>query len=157
MTILLLALLVIHNAIPRNISVINLGNFEIGSFGFIDIGTLVFYSSQKLVLGILSIIWLIFNPYWWRWAILSPIIFYSYQFWESFQSTYEIESAGNLSVFPLVFLKIGGVFLLSRVIRRISINLDYKAFLEAELDKSLGELSREASRNLSKIPHPEYT
>jgi hypothetical protein len=47
-----------------------------------------------------------------------------------------------MSVFPLVFLTILGVLLLSRIIRRISINLDYKTILEEELDKSIGELSK---------------
>ncbi|MEJ2585244.1 MAG: hypothetical protein P8Z38_09440, partial [Robiginitalea sp.] len=79
---------------------------------------------------------------WWRWAILSPIIFYSYQFWESFQPVETVDGSGNLNVFPLVFLTILGVFLLSKVIRRIFINLDYQAFLEEELERSIGELSK---------------
>ena len=143
--ILLSALLLIHFVVPSNVNFLQFGSITIGSFGFKDFGTFIYYTSQKFVLLNLSIIWFVFNPYWWRWAILSPIIFYSYQFWEGFQTTSDLESSGNLSVFPLVFLTIAGVFLLSRVIRRISINLDYQEFLEEELENSIAQLSRDAS------------
>lgn len=140
--LLITILLFVDKAIPNNIHEIDFLGWQIGSFGFKDIGTLFYYASQKLVICIILIVWFITCEFWWRWAILSPIIFYSYQFWESFQPVDDIDGFGNLNVFPLVFLTILGVFLLSKVIRRISINLDYQVFLEEELEKSIGELSR---------------
>jgi hypothetical protein len=148
--IALMGLLVIHNFVPQNLSVINLGDFQIESFGFKDVKTLVWYTSQKFVLVMLAIIWFGTSFHWWRWAILSPIIFYSYQFWEGFQTTSDIESSGNLSVFPFVFMTIVGVLVLSKVIRRVSINLDYQVFLEEELEKGLVELSRGKTGSLAK-------
>jgi hypothetical protein len=133
---------------PGKNTVIVLG-FEIQSFGFRDVNTFMWYISQKIFLSVSVIIWFINSNNWWRWAILSPIFFFSYQFWESFQNTLFLESYGNLRVLPLVLLTMLGVFLLSKVIRRVSINLDYQAYLEEELDKSLGELSRERSESRS--------
>lgn len=135
-------LLFVDNLIPSGEQSINLGGTVIGSFGFQDVKTFTWYVSQKFALCILTFIWLITCISWWRWAILSPIIFYTYQFWESFQPVYAVDGLGNLNVFPLVFLTILGVLLLSKVIRRVSINLDYQAFLEEELERSIGELSR---------------
>jgi len=140
--ILVTSLLFVHDTISNNVQEISFMGIEMGSFGFKDVGTLIYHISQKFVVCIFMVVWFITSDFWWRWAILSPIIFYSYQFWESFQPVYEIDGAGNMSVFPLVFLTILGVLLLSRIIRRISINLDYKTILEEELDKSIGELSK---------------
>ena len=135
-------LLFIDNFIPPGDQSVNLGGIIIGSFGFQDVKTFSWYISQKFALCIITIIWLFSCVSWWRWAILSPIIFYSYQFWESFQPVYAVDGQGNLNILPYVFLTILGVLLLSKVIRRFSINLDYQALLEEELDKSIGELSR---------------
>jgi len=142
MIICVLLILFVDNFIPANKQNMDLFGFNVGSHGFNDVKTFSWYISQKFAMSILAFIWLINNVSWWRWAILSPIIFYSYQFWESFQPVEDIDGSGNLNVFPLVFLTILGVFLLSKVIRRISINLDYQVFLEEELEKSIGELSR---------------
>ena len=142
-------LLIIHHIIPSGLEKVTFLGIQISSFGFLDISTFVFYVSQKFVLLCVVIIWFITSNNWWRWAILSPIFFFSYQFWESFQDTLFLESYGNLRVLPLVLLTMLGVFLLSKVIRRVSINLDYQAYLEEELDKSLGELSRERSESRS--------
>ena len=138
-------ILFIEYVVPAGKSYYRLGDFDFQSFGFKDVRTFLWYISKKLVLIFLVIIWFATSINWWRWAILSPILFYSYQFWEGFQTTSDLESSGNLSVFPLVFLTIAGVFLLSRVIRRISINLDYQEFLEEELENSIAQLSRDAS------------
>ncbi|UCE69391.1 MAG: hypothetical protein JSW57_00270 [Flavobacteriaceae bacterium] len=140
--IMLTLFLFLHHLIPNNVSELDLFGIQIGSFGFKDTGTFIYHASQKIVLSSLMIIWFTTSQLWWRWAILSPIIFYTYQFWESFQPVYAVDGLGNLNVFPLVFLTILGVLLLSKVIRRVSINLDYQAFLEEELERSIGELSR---------------
>ena len=140
--IILTIILLAHHLIPNNVPELDFFGIQVGSFGFKDTGTFIYHASQKFVLSTLMIIWFITSQFWWRWAILSPILFYSYQFWESFQPVYAVDGPGNLNVFPLVFLTILGVLVLSQVIRRVSINLDYQAFLEEELDKSIGELSR---------------
>jgi hypothetical protein len=133
---------------PSNSKTLNLGGVVIESYGFDDVTTLVWYTSQKVFLVSALIIWFITSPYWWRWAILSPLIFYTYQFWEAFQPGTQIESAGTLNVFPLVFATITLVLLISRIVRTHSITMDYKAHLERELDLGISELSN--ARSLAK-------
>lgn len=132
----------LDNFIPAGVESLRIGNIEIGKFGFQDVTTFFWYASRKLSLCFLGVMWFITSANWWRWAILSPIIFYAYQFWESFQPISEIDGEGNIKVFPLVFITILGVLLLSKIIRRISVNLDYQTLLREELNQGLEELSR---------------
>ncbi|MCO5723584.1 hypothetical protein [Robiginitalea marina] len=136
--------------LPRNSKTLNIGGLVIESYGFEDVTTLVWYTSQKAFLVSALIIWFITSPYWWRWAILSPLIFYTYQFWEAFQPETQIESAGTLNVFPLVFATITLVLLISRIVRTHSITMDYKALLERELDHGITELSNLKNLSLKK-------
>jgi hypothetical protein len=140
--------LILDNWIPEGKEVVILKRFQIESYGFQTVKIFIWYVSQKLVLAVILIIWFITSPYWWRWAILSPLIFYTYQFWEAFQPESQIESAGTLNVFPLVFATITLVLLISRIVRTHSITMDYKAHLERELDLGISELSN--ARSLAK-------
>ncbi|WP_445382241.1 hypothetical protein [Robiginitalea sp. IMCC43444] len=87
-------------------------------------------------------VWFVSNPHWWRYALLSPLVLYVYQFWETFQGLETVEDYENVRVFPLVFLTISFIMLLSKVIRRRSRTLDYQIHLQAELDKGIEVLSR---------------
>jgi hypothetical protein len=120
---------------------------NISSFGFFDFKTFFYYASNKLILFALGVIWFATCRYWWRWAIFSPILFYLYQFWEIFQPVKDINSAGNLNILPLVFLTVLVIILLWGLIRRISVNRDYREFLKNEMNRSLEQLSREETRN----------
>lgn len=148
--LLFTSLLFVYELIPKDNQELSISGLEIKTYGFLDVKTLFWYVSQKLVLFSLMTTWFITSPHWWRWAILSPILFYSYQFWEAFQVTSQLESKGNLSVFPFVFLTMGLVFLMSKVIRSHSKTLDYKAFLEKELDRGISELSRSEITSIGK-------
>jgi hypothetical protein len=120
---------------------------NISSFGFFDFKTFFYYASNKSILFALGLLWFVTCRYWWRWAILSPVLFYLYQFWEIFQPVKDINSTGNLNILPLVFLTVLVVILLWGLIRRISVNRDYREFLKTELNRSLEQLSREETRN----------
>ncbi len=100
-----------------------------------------------MVLCVLGLIWFATCRYWWRWAILSPVLFYLYQFWELFQSINDIDSTGNLKVLPLALLAAIVVAILWKLIRSISITRDYRQLLKLELDKNLEQFSREEMQN----------
>lgn len=142
----LILMLFVHHWIPSEQTRFEILGFEIGSFGFRDSGTFLFYSLNKFTLCILGLIWFATSKHWWRGAILSPILFYLYQFCESFYPTTNLDGEGNLNIMPLVLIAILSVILLWALIRRISENRDYKDFLKRELEASLQELSREEAR-----------
>ena len=140
-TLAMTLVLFLDNLISPEKQSVEIAGILITTYGFYDVKTFIWFASQKFVMSLLMILWLLTTRNWWRWAILSPIIFYSYQFWESFQPIEAVDDSGNFNVFPLVFLTILGVIILSMVIRRISVNMDYQIFLKEELNRSIGELS----------------
>ena len=145
--LVLLALLFAFHWIPENETSSIVFGIEVGSFGFRDSSTFFFYASNKMVLCVLGLIWFATCRYWWRWAILSPVLFYLYQFWELFQSINDIDSTGNLKVLPLALLAAIVVAILWKLIRSISITRDYRQILKIELDKNLEQFSREEMQN----------
>lgn len=157
----LMALLVVlfaHHWIPQNEASSTILGLRIGSFGFRDSSTFLFYASNKMVLCVLGLIWFATCRYWWRWAILSPVLFYLYQFWELFQSINDIDSTGNLRVLPLALFMAIVVAILWKLIRSISITRDYRQLLKIELDKNLEQFSREEIQNKLmqiKVNNPE--
>ncbi|MGA9239415.1 hypothetical protein [Robiginitalea sp.] len=158
---LLLVLLVILFAchwIPENEASSVIFGLSVGSFGFHDSSTFIFYASNKMFLCVLGLVWFATCRYWWRWAILSPVLFYLYQFWELFQSVSELDSSGNLKVLPLALLSVIVVAVLWKLIRSISITRDYRQLLKLELDRNLEQFSREEIQNKLmqiKVNNPE--
>ncbi|MDM9631804.1 hypothetical protein [Robiginitalea aurantiaca] len=140
-------LIFVHHWIPDGQNQIEILGLEIGCFGFRDLSTFLFYASNKFVLCVLGLIWLLNTQYWWRGAILSPVLLYLYQFWEIFQPMPVLESEGNLKIMPLIALTISAVALLWALIKRISENQVYQTLLKSELDKGLRELSREKAKS----------
>jgi hypothetical protein len=157
----LLALLIVlfaHHWVPPNETSSTILGLQIGSFGFRDSSTFFFYASNKMVLCALGLIWFATCRYWWRWAILSPVLFYLYQFWELFQSINDIDSTGNLKVLPLALFMAIVVAVLWKLIRSISITRDYRQLLKLELDRNLEQYSRQEIQNKLmqiKVHNPE--
>jgi hypothetical protein len=92
--------------LPKETMKLNIMNFTIDSNGFADIPTFLWFVTRKLVVVIFLSIWFITSEHWWKYAIFSPMIIFSYQFWEAFQDVKVLEAMGNLKVFPLVLLNI---------------------------------------------------
>jgi len=92
--------------IPKETMQWNILNFTFDSNGFNDIRTFLWFITRKLVVVIFLSIWFITSEHWWKYAIFSPLIIFSYQFWEAFQDVKVLEATGNLKVFPLVLLNI---------------------------------------------------
>lgn len=156
--LVLLVVLFAHHWVPPNDASSTILGLQIGSFGFRDSTTFIFYASNKMVLCALGLIWFATCRYWWRWAILSPVLFYLYQFWELFQSVDNIDSTGNLKVLPLALLSVIVIAVLWKLIRSISITRDYRQLLKLELDKNLEQFSREEIQNKLmqiKVHNPE--
>ncbi len=81
------------------------GGFTIEKNGFIDLRAFTWFILHKFIVILFSPIWFITSEHWWKYAILSPLIFFSYQFWEAFQDVSQLDAIGNIKVFPLVLLE----------------------------------------------------
>ncbi|MCE2612077.1 hypothetical protein LVD13_03770 [Flavobacteriaceae bacterium D16] len=136
----------LHFFIPKGAATYQLGFFTISAHGFNDVQIFIWFISRKLMVIVPMVIWFVTYHSWWRYAVLSPLIFYLYQFWEAYQDGYIIiESYGNYKVFPLVFLSIILMLGLSRIVRKHSHSLDTYEHISTEIDHLIKKLGEERS------------
>ena len=134
----LTSLLFVHTLVPNNIFSIEILNFEIGSFGFNSVHTFVWYASHRLSLLILFSWCFIQSEQWWRWSLLSPIIFYSYQLWELFIKV-RIDEIQNVLYLSPILLLIVLIHFISKSIRKQFQTYQYKVLIENELEAQIEE------------------
>ncbi len=129
--------------IPNDIKEFNLGGFILGSNGFDDVRTFIWFLSRKFIVIVFLSIWFITSVSWWRFAIFSPLILFSYQFWEAFQDVNELDALSNVKVFPLVILNIFIVVVISKWIKyKTNLLLVYE-LVSKEVEVLMGELQEE--------------
>lgn len=134
-------LLFAHTIVPKNMLTIEFQSFEIGSFGFNSVHTFIWYSSHRLSLLILFL-WCFFqSEHWWRWSLLSPIIFYTYQLWELFIRV-RIDEIQNIIYLSPILLLIVLIHLISKSIRKQLQTYQYKAMIENELEARIKEAGK---------------
>jgi hypothetical protein len=131
----------IADQIPSGIMEIEVMGIEINNNGFKDLSVFIWFISRKLIVIIFLSIWFISCPHWWKYAILSPFILYSFQFWEAFQDVQSLDSYGNIKVFPIVFLMILILISLSKLARYRSYLKDCYEYLTLEIEDVLNKLS----------------
>ena len=92
------------------------------------------------------VIWFISYHSWCRYAVLSPLILYLYQFWEALQDESTIIDAyGNYKVFPLVIISIVVLLVASRIIRRFSQSLDAYDDISRQIEVQINKMGMERS------------
>ncbi len=147
--------------LPKEIMNIKILGFTVESNGFIDVRTFLWFVARKIVVIIFLSIWFITSEHWWKYAIFSPLIIFSYQFWEAFQDVSVLEAMGNLNVFPLVLLNILAVAAISRWIKyKTDLLLIYEVIckeVEDLLDELKGEHVNEITKKYKEIKdgHPD--
>ena len=134
-------LLFIHTLVPKNIFSIEFLSFEIGSFGFNSVHTFIWYFSHRLSLLILFSWCFIQSEHWWRWSLLSPIIFYTYQLWELFIRV-RIDEIQNILYLSPILLLIVLIHLISKSIRKQFQTYQYKIMIENELEARIKEAGK---------------
>jgi len=134
-------LLFIHTLVPKNLSTIEFLSFEIGSFGFNSVHTFVWYASHRLALLILFSWCFVHSEQWWRWSLLSPIIFYAYQLWELFIKM-RIDEVQNILYLSPILLLIILIHLISQSIRKQYQTYQYRDLIENELEAGIEEAGK---------------
>ena len=131
----------LHVFIPQETKALDLGLFTLGTYGFGNVSFLVFFAGFKLFLLVLMLIWYFSSRDWWRYAILSPILLYTYQFWETFQDWDNLVALKNLQVFPAVAAVVLYLVLISKAVKYKTSLLEMHRFVSAEVESLLGQLS----------------
>lgn len=127
----------LHHLIPPDVDSITLFNVEIPKFGFPSFNIMLWLFSFKLLVFLLLGSWFITCPYWWRYAILSPVILNVYQLWEMFQDVRHIEAWGNLRAVPYILLVLTLLIYLSDKIRYEVKIAEISEQLDQEIEKLL--------------------
>lgn len=119
-----------HYLIPAE-QLWNLGIMEFHSNGFTDVQIFLWFLIRKLIAIIPMTLWFLTCQQWWKYAILSPIILYTYQFWEATQDINALDAAGNIKAFPAIFCVVLFLFVISKAIKyRVQILTMYEQLTE---------------------------
>jgi hypothetical protein len=128
----------LHRFVPDNVEHLDLKIISISSYGFPSVDILVWLLFLKLTFLISLSIWFITCQYWWKYAILSPIVLVSYQIWEMFQDVRYIDAWGNLRAFPFILFNIVTLVVLSNYIKYEFKVSDLQEAISRELDEMIG-------------------
>ncbi len=107
----------IHHMIPIDKMSMKLLFFNLNSHGFPSVNILVWLFFVKLTFLLSIAIWFTTCQYWWKYAILSPIILVTYQIWEMFQDVRYIDAWGNLKALPVILFVVLTLVIISNSIK----------------------------------------
>ena len=137
----------IHFLIPDNKQVLDLGIIQVHNNGFLNVRIFVWFLLQKLIILIPLVLWFITCQHWWKYAILSPIILYSFQFWEATQDVSSLDAAGNIKAFPAIFCVVLLLLMISKAIKyRVEILMMYE-----HLTEEIEDLLKNADFNANSV------
>lgn len=123
-----------HHLIPEHLEEFTLGFISIDSNGFDNIRTYIWFLTRKLIVIIPMLTWYIICTSWWRFAILSPLVIYSYQLWEATQDVQYLDAAGNIKSFPIIVLVVIILIMVSKIIKyRVDLLVLYETLVK-EID-----------------------
>ncbi|MBT8264009.1 MAG: hypothetical protein KJN75_01600, partial [Muriicola sp.] len=137
------ALWFIDSQIPRGILEIEFLGTKITNNGFNDVNIFIWFVSRKLIVVIFLSLWFITCHHWWKYAIISPLLLFTYQFWEAFQNVESLDAIGNAKVFPLVLLSVLLVIITSRLVKYQTSLLEFYESINTEVDQIIEELKHE--------------
>ena len=124
----------VYHLVPENEQTLDLGIMQLHNYGFRDVRVFTWVLTQKLIILIPMIFWFLSCQHWWKYAILSPIILFSYQSWEIVQDVPNIDAAGNIKAFPAIFCVVLILLIVSKAIKyRVEILTIYEHLL-GEID-----------------------
>jgi len=125
----------IHLLIPSNTQSYAVGSFVIGSNGFLDVHTFIWYLCLKLCILLPLSIWFITAQQWWRYAVLCPIIIFTHQLWTSLKNAKTtVDELEYLRALPFIVILVVILLLLSQAIRYQSKILDIYEQISKEIE-----------------------
>ncbi|MGB5693002.1 MAG: hypothetical protein WBM43_10380 [Flavobacteriaceae bacterium] len=120
--------------VPKEKSTLSLIWLSLDDNGFNGMQNYFWFNAMKVSTLIPLTIWFISSSNWWRYALFSPIILYSYQIWEANQDVQQLDAVGNLKAFPAILAIVLVLIVLSNVFKYRYGLLDMYDQLESEID-----------------------
>ncbi|MCJ7466070.1 MAG: hypothetical protein MUO53_05170 [Maribacter sp.] len=115
----------------------------IKSYGFPDTSIFIWFICQKICILIPLCIWFIVSRTWWKYAILSPIILYTFQIWQTFQEVNIVDESENLKALPFMLIVVITLITLSTFVKYYSKTMDIYEDISDEIDGLLDEFNPE--------------
>lgn len=138
--------------IPEDMKTVSVFGFEIGSFGFMDINELVYFSKMKLLILFFSITWYLTCGHWWKPAILVIIILELFKLVSLFNTnSYYIDEIEYLISLPITTPIIILLILLSSKLNRLNLSYEVRNSLDGEIDEVFFQLNKEKSNELNEL------
>ena len=142
------ALFYSNTLIPKGLKEITYLGITIDDNGFQDVNTFYWFLLLKLCIILPLIIWFVTTKYWWKYSILSPIILFSYQFWEANLDTTELDSYGNIKILPLIIFVLLFVLMLAKLTKYRARIMELYSEINNELDITIYNLALSKDQQL---------
>ncbi len=137
-----------NRLVRRDVMELNFWIFSLDSNGFNDVFTYIWFLKIKLIVLLPSVFWFITLKDWWRYAILSPIIIYGYQFWEASRNVDTLDAISNLKLVPFVIIILGLLIFLSRKFKNKILFSELHSFLTKEIDNLLTSMAYSSQKEI---------
>ena len=119
----------------------------IGKNGFPDVNIFIWYVCGKLCTLVPLCIWFMTCGHWWRYAILSPIVLFTYQLWGANQNfSLEIDNYEYIRALPMILILVLVLILISKDVQYQAKIIDIYENLSAEIEVLLNKLNTEKSK-----------
>jgi dipeptide/tripeptide permease len=132
----------VYLLIPDGLNKIDIGGWSLGNMGFGSLDNLAWYLLKKISIVLFLIIWFISAKNWWKMAILTPLIIYSYQIIEVFFDIGDVDAGNNSKILPILFPVIIALLFLIQIVRLKSRLMDYIDQFEKELETEISNISK---------------
>jgi len=138
--LLIPALYHLYSFVPEKEKILQIGVLTIYDHGFTDVHTFMWYMNLKICIILPLIVWFITCPYWWRYAILSPIVLFAHQLWEGFQDeTISVDESQYFYSLPFILFLLLGLFFIFRTVKYQSKIMDTYDDVSNQIENLLAE------------------
>ncbi|WP_394748734.1 hypothetical protein [Spongiimicrobium salis] len=148
MIVIIPILFLFHKTISANEMSIDLYFICIESYGFPQVSIFMWYLGIKLASLIILFIWFSTSKDWWRYALLSPLIIFTFQLWRSTMDdnpNSSVDEIAYIKALPTILLVVLALFIISRAVKYQSKILDVYENITQEIESLLGELEKSNS------------
>jgi hypothetical protein len=140
----------LHLFLPEGETQSSLFGIPINSHGFQDTSIFMWFICQKICILIPLSIWFIVSRTWWKYAILSPIILYTFQIWQTFQEVNNVDESESIKALPFIFIVVITLIVLSSFVKYYSKTMDIYEDISYEIEGLLDEINPEKALIIQK-------
>ena len=138
--------------VSKDVKTIYIFGLEIGSFGFVNIYDLVYFTKMKMLILFFSITWYLTCRHWWKPVILIVIIMELFKLASIFNSNFtQIDEIEFMTSMPITIPIIVLLILFSIKIKRFKFSKEVRNELDKEIDGVFFELNIDKLNRLDEL------